>query len=92
MFVVVRITCGLAVKRPPAALVVPSRAIIFMAAALRAGSRLAIAARSAALTTGGAFGFGFGDAIARVYVLLGSLFVLLSVGLPTILGSVVRGP
>jgi hypothetical protein len=50
IIVVVRMTCGafgiLTAARPPAALVVPSRAKIFMAAALRAGSRLAIAAFS----------------------------------------------
>lgn len=58
---VVRVTCcalgafGIAVLaagRPPLGFVVPSRAMIFSAAALRAGSRLAIAARSEATVPG----------------------------------------
>ena len=55
MFTVVRVTCtglgiatlaGILTARPPAGLVVPSRFMIFSAASLRAGSRLAIAAFS----------------------------------------------
>jgi hypothetical protein len=55
MFVVVRMICGafgiatlagILTARPPAGLVVPSRFMIFSAAALRAGLRLAIAAFS----------------------------------------------